>query len=326
MVNAPTSFDSQHEDIIHDAQFDYYGKRLATCSSDKSIKIFDVKDDAQTLLDTLKGHDGPVWAVAWSHPKWGSLLASAGYDHRVFIWRESQNGSFVKVYEHRKHTASVNSIAWAPYEYGLVLACGSSDGNVSLLSYDDDTQKWEDSVQFAANSIGVNAVAWAPATHAGALFGLAGSTTNANAGGDLSAAATAPMQLATAGCDNTVKLWTLASARGPAPEPASAESLDGHADWVRDVAFAPNVGVPVTYLASCGQDKAVFVWTRAAGDASWTRKSVGQFEEVVWRVSWSIAGDVLAVAAGDNKVTLWRESAGGEWEKVSTLEEYTAAH
>lgn len=28
----------------HDAQLDYYGKRLATCSSDKTIKIFSVVD------------------------------------------------------------------------------------------------------------------------------------------------------------------------------------------------------------------------------------------------------------------------------------------
>jgi hypothetical protein len=30
---------------------------------------------------------------------------------------------------------SVNSIAWAPHEYGLMLACGSSDGTISILTY-----------------------------------------------------------------------------------------------------------------------------------------------------------------------------------------------
>lgn len=28
----------------------------------------------------------------------------------------------------------MNTVAWAPYEYGLMLACGSSDGSVSILS------------------------------------------------------------------------------------------------------------------------------------------------------------------------------------------------
>jgi WD40 repeat protein len=40
----------------HDAQFDYYGKRLATCSSDRTIKVFDVEGESNTLVDTLKGY------------------------------------------------------------------------------------------------------------------------------------------------------------------------------------------------------------------------------------------------------------------------------
>nr|CAI5817837.1 unnamed protein product [Callosobruchus analis] len=29
--------------MIHDAEVDYYGLRLATCSSDNSVKVFDIK-------------------------------------------------------------------------------------------------------------------------------------------------------------------------------------------------------------------------------------------------------------------------------------------
>ena len=29
------------------------------------------------------------------------------------------------------------------------------------------------------------------------------------------------------------------------------ETLDAHSDWVRDVAWAPNVGIPVSTIASC---------------------------------------------------------------------------
>lgn len=39
----------------HDAVLDYYGKRLATCSSDKSIKIFDMDGDQRRLVATLFG-------------------------------------------------------------------------------------------------------------------------------------------------------------------------------------------------------------------------------------------------------------------------------
>lgn len=72
--------------LQHDAQMDYYGKRLATCSSDRTIKIFSVQKDVQTHLADLLGHDGPVWQVAWAHPKFGTKLASCSYDRHVSAW------------------------------------------------------------------------------------------------------------------------------------------------------------------------------------------------------------------------------------------------
>lgn len=94
--------------MVHDCQLDFYGKRLATCSSDRTVKIFDVADNAQTLVDTLRGHDGPVWSVAWGHPKYGSILASASYDGKVIIWREN-GAKWEKIKEHTLHGASGQS-------------------------------------------------------------------------------------------------------------------------------------------------------------------------------------------------------------------------
>lgn len=41
--------------LQHDAVLDYYGRRLATCSSDRTIKIFEIEGDSQRLIETLKG-------------------------------------------------------------------------------------------------------------------------------------------------------------------------------------------------------------------------------------------------------------------------------
>lgn len=50
---------SQKSELIgfsqHDAVLDYYGRRLATCSSDKTIKIFDVEGESHKLVETLRG-------------------------------------------------------------------------------------------------------------------------------------------------------------------------------------------------------------------------------------------------------------------------------
>lgn len=82
--------ESGHQDVVHDVAVDYYGKRLASCSSDRLIKVFAVGtvDVPASALATLSGHEGPVWQVAWAHPRFGSILASCSYDRRVVIWRE----------------------------------------------------------------------------------------------------------------------------------------------------------------------------------------------------------------------------------------------
>jgi protein transport protein SEC13 len=50
-----TLLETEHQDLIHDAQMDYYGRKLATCSSDKTIKLFSINGNEQKPLDTLIG-------------------------------------------------------------------------------------------------------------------------------------------------------------------------------------------------------------------------------------------------------------------------------
>lgn len=47
----------------------------------------------------------------------------------------------------------------------------------------------------------------------------------------------------------------------------------------------------------------MFIWTcdDPAGN-TWTAKLLHKFNDVVWHVSWSITGNILAVSGGDNKV------------------------
>jgi protein transport protein SEC13 len=107
MAAKTVTFETHHEEMIHDAQLDYYGKRLATASSDRSIRIFDVAFDRQTQIGYIPAaHDGPIWQVCWAHPKFGPLLASASYDGRAIVWKEMQQNQWVKVFETVKLEAS----------------------------------------------------------------------------------------------------------------------------------------------------------------------------------------------------------------------------
>ncbi|XP_011500941.1 PREDICTED: protein SEC13 homolog [Ceratosolen solmsi marchali] len=295
MVSVLNTVDTGHEDMIHDAEMDYYGLRLATCSSDNSVKIFDLKNGSQSLVAELKGHIGPVWQVAWAHPKFGNVLASCSYDRKVIIWKELNE--WTKIYEHTCHDSSVNSTAWAPHDFGLVLACGSSDGSISFIINNGDN--WETQKISNGHTIGCNSVSWCPVVEP--IF-------------DCNSQQRTPIKrLATAGCDNLIKIWKEEGDRW-----IEETKLEAHSDWVRDIAWAPAVGPPRAVLASCSQDRRVIVWT-STDYVSWTPNILNVFDDVVWNVSWSLTGGILAISGGDNKVSLWRENSEGQWICISEL-------
>lgn len=304
MDSATQTIETQHTDTLHDATMDFYGRRLATCSADRTIKIFDIgTPGTQTLIDTLKGHEGPVWQLSWAHPKFGTILASAGYDGRVIIWRE-QGGQWSKLTEHTLHSASVNSVNWAPYELGAVLACASSDGKVSILEFKDDGT-W-DTRSFAAHPLGVNAVSWAPSTVAGSVVATVGKPPGADTS----------KRFVTAGCDNLLKVWAYDESKSTWEVETT---LEGHADWVRDVSWAPNIGLPKLYIASGSQDKTVLIWTQLHGKP-WVKTLLREepFSDTVWRVSWSESGNLLAVSCGDGKIYVYKET-NSRWELVEQI-------
>ncbi|KAI1000783.1 Protein transport protein sec13 [Podosphaera aphanis] len=291
---------SGHDDMIHDAALDYYGRRLATCSSDKTIKIFEVEGESHRLTETLKGHEGAVWSVSWAHPKYGNILASAGYDGKVFIWRE-QGTNWTKVFDFALHTASVNIISWSPHESGCLLACASSDGNVSVLEFKDNSMEHK---IFHAHGIGANSVSWAPSTSPGTMVSSSGGQGGIR-------------RFVTGGSDNTLRIWSFDSVSQNYKQ--EREPLTGHTDWVRDVAWSPTV-LQKSYIASASQDKTVRIWTNDPSQPGVWNSTTIPFEVVLWRVSWSMSGNVLAVSANDNRVSLWKENLKGEWECVKTID------
>lgn len=163
---------------------------------------------------------------------------------------------------------------------------------------------------------GVNAVSWAPAAHIGGR------------GSDGSGAPVIVKRLATAGCDHVVRVYACSSA-ATAATGREAWSLEaalqgGHKEWVRDVAFAPaTAGLGPNILASCSDDGTVIIWRQAAPGGEWTPEPLPPFPGPVWRVSWSVTGNLLAVSCGDNSVTLWRESLQGPFQLVSSVPDVT---
>jgi len=295
----PVSIDTQHNDMIHDVQLDYYGCKLATASSDRTVKIFDVSSGTYAHTATLQGHEGPVWEVSWAHPAYGVLLASCSFDGTVAVHREIRQGEWNCIHTHRTHESSVNSVAFAPRGHGLALAAAGSDGRVSVLTHGANGS-WT-AAGFTGDALGVNSVGWAP--HVGGEY---------------------RPRLVTGGCDNRVRFWTCADGTWVEDEEATPRgAAQGHTDWVRDVAWAP--GPPdADVVASCGEDGTVLIWTREGGGA-FSSELLHRVDGPVWRLSWSVTGNVLAVSSGDSNMTLWKQDAEGGWGQVDTVEDVPSA-
>ena len=150
------------------------------------------------------------------------------------------------------------------------------------------------------------------------------------------------------GCDNMLKVWRFDEARGVwaveqvrqgyggLPQDCvllclaslhccsilhGLQALGGHSDWVRDVAWAPNLGMPANTIASAGQDGKVLIWTQSEPGGTWTPKLLTDFKTVVWRVSWSVFGNVLAVSDASGAVSLWKEALDGDWTQIQRVAE-----
>ncbi|KAL7068853.1 hypothetical protein ACR3K2_06880 [Cryptosporidium serpentis] len=304
MAQAIGTFDTGHSGPVHDTQLDYYGRRLATASSDHTIRIFDVSTDQPTFLVELKGHEGPVWQVCWAHPTFGSVLASCSYDKRVIVWKEIHRGHWEAVYSCDEFTSSVNGISWCPWEYGLQFACAVADGTVAVCSYNSEMRHWTKKHVFGHPN-GTNAVSWAPAINNTAV-----------------SASQQMIRLVSGGCDNQIRIWKQDPQTGELAD--MGHTLDvAHIEWVRDVAWRPCVGLLTDTIVSCGDDKTAVIWTQDADVQGWRSMQILNFNSPVWRVSWSVTGTILAISSGEDIVTLFKENSDGHWEVLTNISNHS---
>ena len=62
------------------------------------------------------------------------MIATCGYDGRVIVWKRDNNGHWENRVFEEDLKSSVNCIAWAPWEYGLILAAGTAEGKICIFS------------------------------------------------------------------------------------------------------------------------------------------------------------------------------------------------
>lgn len=271
------------------------GTYLATGSYDGFARLWSTEG---RLINTLGQHKGPIFALKWN--KQGNYILSAGVDKTTIIW-DARSGSCTQQFSFHSapaldvdwqtntsfascstdqciqvnklgcdrpiktfqgHTNEVNAIKWDPM--GNLLASCSDDMTLKIWSMKQDSCVHD----LQAHSKEIYTIKWSP-TGPG--------TDNPNA----------PLILASASFDSTVRLWEVD--RG-----TCIHTLTKHQEPVYSVAFSPDG----KYLASGSFDKCVHIWNVNTGSLVHSYRGTGG----IFEVCWNHRGDKVGASASDGSV------------------------
>lgn len=248
-------FPTGHEDLVHDVTYDYYGRRMATVSSDQRLKIFDLNDEGEWVIsDSFKAHDSSINRVIWGPPEHGQILATCSYDRTVRIWEEQEmepKGSAHRWKRQFQMTSdartAIQGIAFprtiASTSGGLQLAFISTEGTVHIY----ECQEPQDLTHWVAIDV-VSVIPMPPPREGEVSFCIAFSPSRW--GGE---------QLVVGAMD-TVMIYRHNAEGKFRP----AEELPGHRGLVRDVAWAVSMGRSYHLIATACKDGRVRIFKLTA--------------------------------------------------------------
>ncbi|MBW4479278.1 MAG: AAA-like domain-containing protein [Tolypothrix brevis GSE-NOS-MK-07-07A] len=281
-----------HSRGVSSVTFSPDGKTLASTSSDKTIKLWNLETKKE--ITTLNGHSLGVSSVTFSRD--GKTLAWASSDKTIKLWNLETKKEITTL---NGHSDLVYSVTFSPD--GKTLASASSDKTIKLWNL--ETKK--EITTLNGHSSGVSSVTFSPdgKTLASAswdktikLWNLETkkeiTTLNGHSSG-VSSVTFSPdgKTLASASWDKTIKLWNLETKKEIA-------TLNGHSRGVSSVTFSPDGKT----LASASDDKTIKLWNLK------TKKEITTLNghsHNVSRVTFSPDGKILASASDDKTIKLW---------------------
>jgi len=314
------SINAEHKDLIHDVAYDFYGQRMATCSSDQFVKVWD-QDEHENwhLTASWKAHSGSVWKVTWAHPEFGQVLATCSFDRTAAVWEEIVGEGSVPGERGMRHwvrrtnlvdsRTSVTDVKFAPKSLGLLLATCSADGVVRIYEAPDVMNLSQWTLQHEVScKLPCSCLSWNPSfnrLHHPVLAVGSDDSNTANGG-----------KVFIYEFSENSRRWS------------KTETLTGVTEAVHDIAFAPNLGRSYHLLAVATNNvrivtlKPVMDSTVQSALTRFDIHTVAQFEEhnsTVWRVCWNITGTILASSGDDGFVRLWKANYMNNWKCVAAL-------
>lgn len=286
-----------HDNLITDLQFSADGARLASCSYDETVRLWDVKT-RKAAGEPLRGHIYWVWSVAWSRD--GQRIVSGSWDCTVRAWDTSSG----KELWCTNVGYGVSSVAYSP-DGALVAAAGGGSNDITLLSGDGRSTGAlsghtgtitsvtfsHDGTWLASGSYDCTVRVWDLGTREQVGEPLEGHT------GLVSAVAFSPSdnnQIASVSSD-TLRLWNL-SATGPIAGRVLGSTGSG------SLAFTPDCASVVT-----ASDDSITVWD---ADRHTTENAPAHHTDRVTCLAFSPTGPRIVSGSDDKTVRIWDSSTG----------------
>ncbi|MBD2340169.1 ribosome assembly protein 4 [Calothrix sp. FACHB-156] len=296
--------DSGHQDSVTSIAFSSDGKKLASGSEDKTIKLWDITTGK--LLQTFSGHGDVIKTIALSSD--GQKLASGSKDKTIKLWDVS-TGKLLQTFS--GHGDVVNSVALS--SDGQKLASGSKDKTIKL--WDVSTGKLLQTLIVHRDA--VNSVAFSPdGQHLASgsddntikLWNFSISNVPQTLSGHSNpvnsvAFSSDGKQLLSGSNDKTIKLWDVTTAK-------QLQTLSGHREAVNSVAFRGDG----KQLVSGSNDNTIKLWNVTIGKVVQTLPSETNSNSghQAWVNSFAFSSDGKQLVSGsnDDTIKLWDVTTG----------------